>query len=110
MAGMKKNSQTHIEAAPLVIPDEFEGYPLNYLKSNLACSSDSIERIFLLFFSLPLHYREDLKSVLIPYGLVQDRIEALARRIFDDLHIDIPEQLSTKMIYLSKFETRISSI
>ena len=44
-------------------------------------------------FSLPLHYRDDLKSVLIPYGLVQDRIEALARRIFDDLHIDIPEQL-----------------
>ena len=45
-------------------------------------------------FSLPLHYRDDLKSVLIPYGLVQDRIEALARRIFDDLHIDLPEQLS----------------
>ena len=44
--------------------------------------------------SLPLHYRDDLKSVLIPYGLVQDRIEALASRIFSDLHIDIPEQLS----------------
>lgn len=47
-------------------------------------------------FSLPLHYRDDLKSVLIPYGLVQDRIEALARRIFDDLHIDLPEQLSKR--------------
>jgi len=46
------------------------------------------------FISLPLHYRDDLKSVLIPYGLVQDRIEALASRIFDDLRIDIPEQLS----------------
>lgn len=45
-------------------------------------------------FSLPLHYRDDLKSVLIPYGLVQDRIEALASRIFSDLHIHIPEQLS----------------
>jgi len=44
--------------------------------------------------SLPLHYRDDLKSVLIPYGLVQDRIEALASRIFYDLHIHIPEQLS----------------
>ena len=44
--------------------------------------------------SLPLHYRDDLKSVLIPYGLVQDRIEALASRIFSDLHIEIPEQLS----------------
>jgi hypothetical protein len=47
-------------------------------------------------FSLPLHYRDDLKSVLIPYGLVQDRIEALASRIFSDLHIHIPEQLSKK--------------
>jgi len=43
---------------------------------------------------LPLHYRDDLKSVLIPYGLVHDRIEALASRIFYDLHIHIPEQLS----------------
>jgi hypothetical protein len=51
------------------------------------------------FVSLPLHYRDDLKSVLIPYGLVQDRIEALASRIFSDLHINIPEQLS-KNIFL----------
>jgi len=64
----------YIESDPLVIEDSFEGYPLN-------------------FFNLPLHYRDDLKSVLIPYGLVQDRIEALASRIFSDLHIHIPEQL-----------------
>jgi hypothetical protein len=50
-------------------------------------------------YSLPLHYRDDLKSVLIPYGLVQDRIEALARRIFDDLPIDIPAQLSIKSLF-----------
>jgi hypoxanthine phosphoribosyltransferase len=75
MAGINKNSTKHIEAGPLVIPDSFEGYPLTY-------------------FNLPLHYRDDLKSVLIPYGLVQDRIEALASRIFDDLRIDIPEQLT----------------
>lgn len=50
-------------------------------------------------FSLPLHYRDDLKSVLIPYGLVQDRIEALASRIFSDLHIHIPEQLSKDEIF-----------
>ncbi len=49
--------------------------------------------------SLPLHYRDDLESVLIPYGLVQDRIEALASRIFDDLHINIPEQLGRKKIF-----------
>jgi len=53
---------------------------------------------YLFIFSLPLHYRDDLKSVLIPYGLVQDRIEALASRIFSDLHIHIPEQLSKKNI------------
>jgi len=51
--------------------------------------------------SLPLHYRDDLESVLIPYGLVQDRIEALASRIFDDLHINIPEQLGTKKMFFS---------
>ncbi|CAF0870913.1 unnamed protein product [Adineta ricciae] len=75
MANSSKNmEQHHIESSPLVIQDSFEGYPLNY-------------------FNLPLHYRDDLKSVLIPYGLVQDRIEALASRIFSDLHIHIPEQL-----------------
>ncbi|CAF1002018.1 unnamed protein product [Rotaria sordida] len=75
MADMSKRSDDHrIESNPLVIEDSFEGYPLNY-------------------FNLPLHYRDDLKSVLIPYGLVQDRIEALASRIFSDLHIHIPEQL-----------------
>lgn len=70
----KSSDKNHIESRPLVIDDSFEGYPLNY-------------------FNLPLHYRDDLKSVLIPYGLVQDRIEALASRIFSDLHIHIPEQL-----------------
>jgi hypothetical protein len=50
--------------------------------------------------SLPLHYRDDLKSVLIPYGLVQDRIEALASRIFYDLHVDIPEQLGNYICLL----------
>ncbi len=52
--------------------------------------------------SLPLHYRDDLKSVLIPYGLVQDRIEAMASRIFHDLHIIIPEQLSNLVLELYK--------
>jgi len=70
----KNVEKHHIESNPLVIEDSFDGYPLN-------------------FFNLPLHYRDDLKSVLIPYGLVQDRIEALASRIFSDLHIHIPEQL-----------------
>lgn len=75
MAEEENQTRKHqIESDPLIIKDSFEGYPLNY-------------------FNLPLHYRNDLKSVLIPYGLVQDRIEALASRIFSDLHIHIPEQL-----------------
>jgi hypoxanthine phosphoribosyltransferase len=32
-------------------------------------------------FVLPSHYKDDLESVLIPYGLVQDRIEKLAHDI-----------------------------
>ncbi|KAJ1621542.1 phosphoribosyltransferase domain-containing protein 1 [Pavlovales sp. CCMP2436] len=35
-------------------------------------------------FSIPLHYQEDLESVLIPSGLIQARIEKLAEDIFAD--------------------------
>jgi hypoxanthine phosphoribosyltransferase len=34
--------------------------------------------------SVPLHYRDDLENVLIPYGLILDRTEALATEIFND--------------------------
>lgn len=34
--------------------------------------------------SIPLHYREDLENVLIPYGLILDRTDALATEIFND--------------------------
>ncbi|UJR31064.1 hypothetical protein I4U23_018574 [Adineta vaga] len=74
MAEMKSPSKNLIQADPLIIPDVFEGYSLTY-------------------FNLPLHYRDDLKSVLIPYGFVQDRIESLASRIFSDIHVNLPEQL-----------------
>ncbi len=30
--------------------------------------------------SIPLHYRDDLENVLIPYGLILDRTEAIATR------------------------------
>jgi hypoxanthine phosphoribosyltransferase len=39
--------------------------------------------------SIPLHYREDLESVLIPHGLISDRTERLANEIIDD-HLDQP--------------------
>ncbi|CAF1142095.1 unnamed protein product [Adineta ricciae] len=74
MAEMKSTVENRIQTDPLVISDSFEGYSLTY-------------------FNLPLHYRDDLQSVLIPYGFVQDRIEALANQIFADLHINLPEQL-----------------
>ncbi|KAK2189146.1 hypothetical protein NP493_114g02020 [Ridgeia piscesae] len=35
-------------------------------------------------FCIPGHYETDLESVLIPYGLIQDRIERLARDILRD--------------------------
>ena len=60
--------------------------------------------------SLPLHYRDDLKSVLIPYGLVQDRIEALASRIFSDLRIDLPEQLGRSFGLNVPISTRASLV
>lgn len=36
-------------------------------------------------FCIPKHYEDDLESVLIPSGIIQDRIERLARDIFNDL-------------------------
>lgn len=33
---------------------------------------------------IPTHYKEDLESVMIPYGLILDRTEALATKIFEE--------------------------
>lgn len=48
------------------IPDDYNGYAL----SN---------------FCIPRHYEGDLENVLIPWGLIQDRTERLARDIFQDI-------------------------
>jgi len=37
-----------------------------------------------MYFSIPAHYLDSVNSVLIPYGLVQDRIEKLAADICND--------------------------
>lgn len=50
----------------IVISDDYEGYSL-----------DS--------FCVPKHYEEDLQSIMIPSGVIQDRIERLARDIFQDI-------------------------
>lgn len=48
------------------IPDAYHGYTLSH-------------------FCIPKHYEEDLEDIMIPWGLIQDRIERLARDIFQDV-------------------------
>ncbi|ESP00753.1 hypothetical protein LOTGIDRAFT_225737 [Lottia gigantea] len=49
----------------IVLGDDYKGYPLN-------------------MFCVPKHYEDDLEHVLIPAGLINDRIERLAREIIQD--------------------------
>ena len=51
----------------LYIPDDFEGY------------SPSM-------FNVPRHYENYIGDILIPVGLIKDRIEKLAGDIFEDLN------------------------
>ncbi|KAK4327239.1 hypothetical protein Pmani_002295 [Petrolisthes manimaculis] len=48
------------------IPDVYHGYALSH-------------------FCVPKHYEEDLENIMIPWGLIQDRTERLARDIFQDV-------------------------
>ncbi|XP_045124174.1 hypoxanthine-guanine phosphoribosyltransferase-like [Portunus trituberculatus] len=48
------------------IADDYTGYALSH-------------------FCVPRHYEDDLENVLIPWGLIQDRTERLARDIFLDI-------------------------
>ncbi|RMX38996.1 hypoxanthine-guanine phosphoribosyltransferase-like [Pocillopora verrucosa] len=48
------------------IPDNYEGYSLD-------------------MFCLPKHYENDVESIMIPKGLIHDRIERLARNICRDV-------------------------
>ncbi|XP_013781485.1 hypoxanthine-guanine phosphoribosyltransferase-like [Limulus polyphemus] len=50
----------------IVLPDDYKGYNLE-------------------FFCVPRHYEDSLESILIPSGLIQDRIERLARDIATNL-------------------------
>jgi hypoxanthine phosphoribosyltransferase len=47
--------------------------------------ADSNPGIPIDLLSVPLHYRDDLENVLIPYGLILDRTEALATEIFNEM-------------------------
>lgn len=48
------------------IPDNYTAYPVDK-------------------FCIPKHYEDDIESIVIPNGLVHDRIERLARDIFENL-------------------------
>jgi len=37
-------------------------------------------------FVIPQHYQQDVDSILIPHGMIQDRIQKLAKLIVDDCH------------------------
>ncbi|MPC80494.1 Hypoxanthine-guanine phosphoribosyltransferase [Portunus trituberculatus] len=56
----------HDVPAYLNIADDYTGYALSH-------------------FCVPRHYEDDLENVLIPWGLIQDRTERLARDIFLDI-------------------------
>ncbi|XP_023216911.1 hypoxanthine-guanine phosphoribosyltransferase-like [Centruroides sculpturatus] len=49
----------------IVFPDDYKGYSVN-------------------FFCIPKHYEDSLECILIPSGIVQDRVERLARDIVED--------------------------
>jgi len=50
----------------LNIPDDYQGYDTN-------------------LFCIPNHYEDSIGNVMIPYGLIMDRIEKLARDVFYDM-------------------------
>jgi hypoxanthine phosphoribosyltransferase len=50
--------------------------------------SDSDRGFPVELLSVPLHYRSDLESVLIPQGLISDRTERMAVQIIQDLAKD----------------------
>lgn len=57
----KKTRKTDIGRA-IVIPDDFPGFPINSIP-------------------IPAHYSEDLERILLPHGLILNRIEQLAKDV-----------------------------
>jgi hypoxanthine phosphoribosyltransferase len=50
--------------------------------------SDEEKGVSSKLFCIPKQYENDVDTVLIPYGIIQDRIEKLASDVFHDLHED----------------------
>ncbi|KNC76414.1 hypoxanthine-guanine phosphoribosyltransferase [Sphaeroforma arctica JP610] len=60
-------SSNKAHASCIVIPDAENTYPLDQ-------------------FAVPQHYKDDLNSVMIPNGLILNRLEKLAQDIVEDIH------------------------
>lgn len=59
---IRKTSRAYAPSTAFQIPDNFKGYPLNS-------------------FCVPAHYSDDLAEILLPCGLILDRVERLAKDI-----------------------------
>ncbi|RXG57232.1 Hypoxanthine-guanine phosphoribosyltransferase [Armadillidium vulgare] len=47
--------------------------------------ADDYKGYSLMHFCVPKHYEEDIENIMIPWGVIQDRIERIARDIFHDV-------------------------
>ena len=47
---------------------------------------DENAEIKLDYFYIPLHYQDTISSILIPHGMIVDRVEKLAYDILQDYH------------------------
>ncbi|KAL7671058.1 hypothetical protein ACOME3_005972 [Neoechinorhynchus agilis] len=65
MSSPSKANNKQPEQYGLYIPDDFAGYPKH-------------------LFRLPEQYDSEIDRVLIPHGLIQDRVETVAAEIFDE--------------------------
>lgn len=63
---MSRSADKSVKPKFITIPDDAQGYPLD-------------------FFCIPKHYEKDLSYVLLPKGLIDDRVEKLALDIKEDV-------------------------
>ena len=63
----KESSEQYEKHGCIVIEDNYRGYPLG-------------------MFCIPKHYEKDLSHVMMPKGLIDDRVEKMALDIKEDLN------------------------
>ena len=69
------------------IPDDYEGKMTVFVLRVGQCNvlSVSLPGYKTSLFCIPNHYTDAVGSVLIPHGMIQDRIEKLGRDVFYDM-------------------------